>query len=191
MFHGSFGRPIPFRNGSWGSDSMLWDISGGSRCLQVADYHLCVWVMCLNSGYQESVAQKESDFKLFFLDSTAWSRRVSYVSCLAAPLDTSWIPLNISNGTKCQCLCNWIPPAASTVSGACRTVFFTSTWIYASWWAKLLSSLNYLFWLCVWWELKHWTCPLKCGQLNVDNLSVELNSTSRLYSSGVLMREKE
>lgn len=31
---------------------------------------------------------------------------------------------------------------------------------------------------------------LRRGQLNVDNLSVELNSTSGLCSSGVLMREK-
>lgn len=31
---------------------------------------------------------------------------------------------------------------------------------------------------------------LKRGQLNVGNLSLELNSTSRLCSSGVLMREK-
>lgn len=167
MFERSYGRPIPFWNGSWVSDSMLQDISSGSRCLQMTESHLCMWVTCLNSVYRESVALKECGFQLFFPDCNACCRRVSYVSCLAAPLDVSCIPLNFSNGSERQCLCNWIPPTASTVSGACRTVFFTTTWIYASWWGKLLSSLHYFFWLCVWWELKHWTetWTAKCRQL--------------------------
>ena len=165
-FRRSYGRPVPFWNGSWGSDSILWDTWSRSRCLQVTESYLCMRVMCLNSVYGESVAAKECGFKLFFLYFSACSRRVSYVSCLAAPPDMSWIPLNVSNGTKCQCLCNWFPPTASIVSGARWTVFFTTTWIYAFGEPNcyLVSIISFD---SVWhelWELKRWaeTWTAKC-----------------------------
>lgn len=79
VFQRSCWRPVPFWNGSWVLDRVLWDLSSGSTCLQVTESHLSMWAMCLNSVYRESLAPKGYSFKLFFLDSGIYSRRVSYV----------------------------------------------------------------------------------------------------------------